>query len=268
TYQPIFLGESVRISLKPGESKTAGDIATLYALVNGAYDTDTEVYFTLYDEEYSNFYDEDLLVKLTLKPAPSISDMKVVVTNPTVKGATTKKETVDNAEVDVYQINDPSSIIAEFDFTLESGSFAYPLFAAVVLPAGSNGFSIINYEGCNTIIEAGETKHIIADVATSALEMGTIYHLMPAFGYGNQFIGFDTYHSYFRLTTAGVDDITVDTTLTFNGALLSAPSTAIEVFAINGTKVAEGYDILDTTTLAAGIYIARAAGKTLKFVVK
>lgn len=268
SYQPIFLGESIRISLKPGESKTAGDIATLYALVNGAYDTDTEVYFTLYDEEYSNFYDEDLLVKLTLKPAPSIRDLKVVATNPTVKGATTKKETVDNAEVDVYQINDPSSIIAEFDFTLESGSFAYPLFAAVVLPAGSNGFSIINYEGGNTILEAGETKHIIADVATNALEMGTIYHLMPAFGYGNQFIGFDTNRSYFRLTTAGVDDITVDTTLTFNGALLSAPSTAIEVFAINGTKVAEGYDILDTTTLAAGIYIARAAGKTLKFVVK
>lgn len=268
TYKPIFLGESVRISLKPGESKTFGEIATLYALANNTYETDTEVYFTLYDEEYSNFYNEDLLLKLTLKAAPSLRDMKYSATNPVIKGATTKKETVDNQELDVYQVNDPSSIITEFDFTLESGSFAYPLFAAVVLPAGAQGYAIVNYEGGNTILEPGETKHISADVATSAIEMGTVYHLMPAFGYGSNFIGFDTNRSYFRITTAGVDDITIDTTLTFNGTILSAPSTAIEVFALNGTKVAEGHDILDTTTLATGIYIARAAGKTLKFVVK
>lgn len=268
SYQPIFLGESTRISLKPGESKTISEIASLYALSNGDYSTDTEVYFSLFDEEYFNVYNQDVLLKLTLKAAPNIRDMGFTSTTPVIKGATTKKETLDDKEIDVYQINDPSSIIAEFDFTLTKGSFAYPLFAAVVLPAGAQGYAIVNYVGGNTILEPGQTKHLSADVAVNTLEMGTIYHLMPAFGYGNQFIGIDTNRSYFRLTTAGVDDITLDTALTFDGICLSAPSTEIEVFALNGAKVAEGYDILDTTSLATGIYIARAAGKTLKFVVK
>ncbi len=65
---------------------------------------------------------------------------------------------------------------------------------------------------------------------------------------------------------SGVGNIAETAALSYDGATVAAPGADIEIYAITGACVAKAHDAFDATRLPAGIYVVRAAGRTLKIV--
>lgn len=78
-----------------------------------------------------------------------------------------------------------------------------------------------------------------------------------------------------RITAAvsGVEEVTVETALAYDGRTITAPDSMIELYDLKGMKTSQGNDCLDVTRLPAGVYIAVATDSyghrtTLKILVK
>lgn len=56
--------------------------------------------------------------------------------------------------------------------------------------------------------------------------------------------------------------------ISFNGETVTCQDETIEIFAVNGMKIAEGTGAVSVADLESGIYIVRAAGETAKIMVK
>lgn len=69
---------------------------------------------------------------------------------------------------------------------------------------------------------------------------------------------------------ASVDNVTAapETAISFNGSEVTCEGTTIEIYALNGLKVAAGQGAVSTTGLTPGIYVAVANGNTIKIAVK
>ena len=83
--------------------------------------------------------------------------------------------------------------------------------------------------------------------------------------------GADINHAWKVLTVrpeeAGIADVVVkESHLAINGGMVIATGCSIEVYAIDGAKVATGVDAVDVSLLPSGVYVARtAAGDVIKF---
>ena len=65
-----------------------------------------------------------------------------------------------------------------------------------------------------------------------------------------------------------INDNAAGTCITFDGESIMANGRAIEVFDLNGVKIASGNDTLNTSTFAKGVYVARSGKSALKIIVK
>ncbi len=91
-------------------------------------------------------------------------------------------------------------------------------------------------------------------------------------------IGAPTYYTicYYDLPldidhSSGIGEIEADGTIdgiSFNGSIVSAPGSAIEVFNLQGMSVAQGFESLDLSGMTKGAYIIRANGKAAKIAIK
>lgn len=59
-----------------------------------------------------------------------------------------------------------------------------------------------------------------------------------------------------------------DAGFTFDGFTVNAPASDIEVYSMQGLRVAAGHDSLDLSGLENGVYVVRAAGKTAKIAIR
>ena len=267
TGQMAMLGESVAVTLNPGEEQTYSITTTMYALTN-QLDTssDTEMFFTFFDEMTYNAFLEDVDQDVIMHAAPAAPRLTASGA-PVIKGAAVKKESVAGQDVDVFQVTDTREIMVEGDITLSEGVFAYEFFAVVAVPS-TQGLALINYVGGPLVMNLGETRHFEANIATNVYNAETLYYLSFGMAYRNQLYQIDENMSYFRIIETGVEDVAAEHGLSYDGRMISALDTAIEIFNLNGQKVAEGFDAYDASTLAKGVYLVRAAGKTLKIAVK
>lgn len=270
-----MLGESIEVSLKPGESQTFEYLAELLQATQNL-PTGQTVYFTFFDESTYTFYADDVWIETTLKASPGIP-RPATKGAPTIRGAQTKIESVDGADVPVYQIYDSHEMIADCKVTLESGVFCNLLFACTILPT-PQGLSVVSYAGYPLEMEVGKEYDFTANIANSAYAADVVYSLMMGFDYmgqlaqvvsAGQTTGSEkTDTAYFRIVSTGVESVSADKGLSFNNGLVNAADADIEIFNTAGAKVAAGYNVFDTASLPAGVYIVRAAGKTIKIAVK
>ncbi len=271
--QIIMLGESVAVSLAPGESQEFDFLAEMYNLTQYP-PTGKEVYFTLFDEMTYTAYVDDIYLPTILNANPGVPRV-ATLDYPTIKGAQTKVETVDGEDVPVYQIMNSHEIITECKVTLEKGIFLNQLYACTILPS-PQGLAVVSVAGGPMEMELGKVYDFSANIANSGYEDGKVYYLMMGFDYLGQLAqvvaagveGDSAHTSYFRIVDSGVEDVVADKALSYDGGLINANNAAIEIFNTAGVKVAEGFNVYNTSSLAAGIYVVRAAGKTIKIAVK
>lgn len=70
--------------------------------------------------------------------------------------------------------------------------------------------------------------------------------------------------------SAGIDNIGTDnaSALSFTGSEVICEGSIIEIYSMNGTKVATGFGVVSTEGLGRGIYVASAGGSNIKIAVK
>lgn len=268
---PVLLGESIMITLKPGEKVTREWITDMYVMQSNFYlESDLEANLTFYDEYTSNFYLEDIFSNFTVRVPTSAPDI-VTYGIPRCPGSSRTMEDTENGKRVVYLINDPTKIDVTAQLQLKSGNFGYQVYACICEDTGSeNGLAIRDYGGHAMFFnEAGERQTFNTTLNFPAMEAGKTYMLMMGFGYNGGLVQIGPNYTYIRRGDAGVDDIVADNdSLSCDGrTVTSAAGKPITVYSIGGTGVAEGQGSVDVSTLAPGIYIARSGGASLKIAI-
>ncbi len=269
--QLMMLGESILLTLQPGETVTREWVTTIYSLSQyfNPY-TDTEVIFTFFDEETYNIYGEDIAKRVVLKPHPGLPRIETKY-KPSISNAHIDIVNVDGNYEFVYRIADKNDIQVKADIELKNGYFAYPMYACVTTPTDTNGqMALETYAGEVQILD---TPGQICKFSTSLAFPGAVpdktYYLMMGYGFGQDFVQIGPYYTTFTLASSGVEDVAIDTDeISFDGATVAAIGYHIEIFSIQGVKVAEGADRVETSLLAPGLYIVRAGDKSKKIVIK
>lgn len=265
-----FLGESVMVNLAPGEriTKTWSTGFTAMSQQAAYLTSDTEVVFTFYDESTGNMYTKDVLSQVTMHANPGAPMLKFD-SKPSIENARYDLSMGDNMEInEMYYVNDLSDLHIKAKFTLQSGVIQYPVVACVLSQDGEQ-YAIETYEGYNVFMsDKGQKHEFDTHVNFSQGEPGKVYYFTLAIVVNGNLQAI-TDLKKFTTETTGVDNVTsADKQLTYDGHSLKADGHAITVYNLQGSKVADGRDSIDTGVLAPGLYIARAGNETLKFTVK
>lgn len=266
-----FLGESMLVTLAPGEKVTKTWVTGFYALTEEAsyLNANTDMVFTLYDESTGNMYTDEVLEDVKLMASPGVADVTFNV-KPMVANAVRKHKVLgsDLKFRTRYYVNDLSDIHVQSTFTLEDGVIAYPVVACVVSEEGTQ-MAIDTYDG-NTIFmaDSGAQHQFDAHLSISQLDPDKTYYIVLAAIINGSFQPISSM-SEIALETTGVDDLfDEDKQLHYNGHTLTADGRTIVVYNAQGAKVLSGTDSVGTNALPRGIYVARAGDETLKFTVK
>ena len=266
-----FLGESMLVTLAPGEKVTKTWVTGFYALTEEAsyLNANTDMVFTLYDESTGNMYTDEVLEDVKLMASPGVADVTFNV-KPMVANAVRKHKVLgsDLKFRTRYYVNDLSDIHVQSTFTLEDGVIAYPVVACVVSEEGTQ-MAINTYDG-NTIFmaDSGAQHQFDAHLSISQLDPDKTYYIVLAAIINGSFQPISSM-SEIALETTGVDDLfDEDKQLHYNGHTLTADGRTIVVYNAQGAKVLSGTDSVGTNALPRGIYVARAGDETLKFTVK
>lgn len=267
----VMLGESVLLTLQPGETVTREWLTTLYSLSQYfSPSEDIQVQLSFFDEGTYNIYSDDILKDMTLKANPGMPRIETEY-RPMITNAEIKTENIDGNLQLYYIVSDKNDIAVKSSLILRSGYFAYPMYACVTSPAGENGqMAIETYAGDVRILDTpGEKCLFETRLSFPGAVPGKTYYMMMGYGYGQNFVQIGPYYSYFRLATSGVEDVATDTDgISFDGVTIGATGYDIDIFNLQGVKVASGRDTVETESLARGIYIVRAGDKSKKIVIK
>lgn len=265
-----FLGQSVLVTLAPGETMTKTWITDFTAMSQQAayLSTETDMIFTFYDESVGLMYTDDFIEQVRLKANPGMPQL-TYTKNPTITNARREFYSDDDMHVKyIYVVSDPSDMQIESAFTLKSGVLAYPIVACVTSLEGEQ-YAIETYNGYTLFMSRAGQKHDFSTVLNFAqAQPGKRYYLTMALvlPQGLQSIS-DLYE--FTIEDSGVDNITATgSEIVYSDGRLSAPGRDIAVYNLQGALVLSGTETVTTESLAAGVYIARAGGKTLKFTVR
>lgn len=269
---PGFLGESVLVSLAPGEriTKTWNTGFTALSQQAAYLTAETDMVFTLYDESTGNMYTDDILEEVTLHANPGMPglkfDQKLTLANATrsvlILDGPGKSHTR-------YFVNDLSDLHFESTFTLQSKMLAYPVVACVASQEGSQ-FAIEAYDGYTIFMsKVGEQHHFDTHVNFQQGETDKKYYFALAIIVNGNLQAVSDLTEFMVDPATGIDGPTADSKqLSLNGHKLEAAGRDIRVCNLQGVQVLSGRGSLDTATLPAGIYIARSGSETLKFTVK
>ncbi len=267
--QVVMLGESILLTVAPGETVTREWTTVLNSLSqNFVVDNDTEMYFTFFDEGNYNFYGDDITKRVIMKANPGAPTMSLV-RRPAIDGA---RQIFDlQAGGIIYEVNDASEMNVSTTVRLERGYFGYPLYAFVASPVEGDEtrMAIETYAGEVKIIDTeGQTAELETTVNFPAAIPGRNYFLMVGYAYGSDFVPIGPGYSVFRLKSSGIDNVISDNTIEYDGSTVTVPGCIIEILNMQGITVATGRDILGTDGIAPGVYIVRAADKSLKITIK
>ena len=276
--QPAFLGQSVYLTVDPGEEITHEWASELNAMSDaaGQLTADTRMYFSFFDEETYQYRNEQIYKAVTLKKNPGLPRLSFDDPAFTIEGAVDSEIEGEKVQIGantytVQVIENTSDMVVTANVTNDFGVMAYPLFATILLPPseGSDQAEILTYDGYPIFLNRGESAEFKTTVHFGQAQPNQIYLATLTMGVGSQLGQIVDYYVPFRLPASlGVEDVTIASQLAFNGSEIAAQGAQIEVYNLQGVKVAAGYEAVSIAHLSAGIYVAHAAGKTLKFAVK
>lgn len=267
-----LLGESIMVSLNPGETKEFEWITPLYAMSQ---------YFTV-DKPMPcqlAFFDEVTYglmsvagMPTVLQPNPGVPAI-VCDTPPVVVNATPKQEVVQDVNTIVFELDGREPIEVKADLLLRRGKFGYQVYACIASPDQDNPelIALETYSGYPMFFSAeGEKQEFNATISFPQGVIGQNYYLMMGYEYGSQLVQIGPYVSVFRYGASGVEDVCAEgSSLSYDGYNVGAPGHAITIYSLSGTAMTAGTDIVSVGALAPGIYIARTdGGKSLKITVK
>lgn len=238
-----FLGESIYLTVQPGEEVTR-EWTTSFALLQQilGFVTDTEFQFTFFDESTYNFYDQDLLKTVVMKPMLEYPEI-VMSGAPEIKGAEKVREKVDRQMLDVYVVKDRMNIDVQASFMLREGFFSYYMYAcacpAVFSSMGSYDVEILAYSGYPMVMETNEEALFNTVLAMPTAEPGKYYMLLMAYDIQGTLMPVSNMPIIFRLDNpSGVDEIT-------EGEMSAGP-----IYNLQGVSVGSDWD-----SLPSGLYI-------------
>lgn len=266
----VMLGESIFVSLKPGETIERTWDTDLYLLTQGfSVSQDTSVKLSFFDEATYNIYSDDIMKGYVMSPNPGAPSLEC--TGVTLLGHTPTDETVNGSTVSIYNLEDETEVEVMTGIQLNSGFCAYNIYACLTsteVDENSN-VAILNSVGHPMYIETSGGMPAIFDAKMdiSSTEPGKIYAIQMAIDYSQNLYSINGNPAFLRRITAGVDNIAADTAdnLVRKGDILTAAGNAdIQLYDMSGALVAAGNGELDLTPLAHGLYIARANGVSLK----
>ena len=266
-----FLGESVMVTLAPGEKMTKTWTTTFTALNQPAayLSSDTTMVFTFFDEATGNTRSEDFLEDVKMLANPGMPSLKFN-TQPTIVNATRKTKVFgsNGKSHTKFYVNNTSDLHIQSTFTLQGGLLAYPVVACIVSEEGTQ-LAIEAYDGYTIFMaNAGEQHQFDTHVNFSQADLGTKYYFTLAIIVNNNLQAISDLNEITIETPTGVDGIADGQSLAFDGNTLTAGGQDITVYNLQGARVISGNGSISTSALPAGMYIARSAGQTLKFTVK
>ena len=268
---PAFIGESILVTLAPGEKVSKTLVTDLTAMSQQAayLSATTDMVLSLYDESTGNLYTDQVFDNVKIQAYPGTPTLQfnqqLTVANATrvakVMGSNGKR-------VLKYYVSDMSDVHIQSTFTLQKGMIANPVVACIVSEEDSQ-MAIDAYDGYTIFMsEAGETHRYETHINFQKSEPDRKYYVVLAMIVNGGFMPVSSMYEIAAETT-GVDDIAAgDASLSFNGHTLTADGQTIQVCNAQGAEVLSGHGRLGTDTLPRGIYIARSAGQTLKFTVR
>lgn len=246
-----FLGQSIFVTVPPNSSIEREWTTPIFAMQGAPnVESDTEVYFTFFDEMTYNTYNADIMKPVTMRANPGPPSMMVNVA-PQIRNASLEKEVVNGVEEKVYQIVDKSNIDIVAYVYLNSGYCNYPVYACITSEDQNNpGYmSIDGYGGHNmTITNIGRRQRFRTSLDFSKGVPGKIYTLVMAYEYGQELQAIKGPSAYLRiLGSSGIDEVADD------GFSLSydKDSGLIKASSEGGIALLEVYDTAGKCVLSA-----------------
>lgn len=264
--QPALIGESIYLTVGPGKTETRSWTTFLYSLQQYfSVNEDTPAYLTFYDEGTYEVFSDDIMKPVMLKPNPGAP--RVVTSGaPRVTNAESS-DVGDDLQVN-YSIVDKHHVNVSAKVRLMSGIFGYTMYACLVDDDGM----LVAYNGYNvSMTKKNQLVNFSTTLDCANGVSGKTYALMMAYAYGSNMvqIGPGQARVTFKDESAGIDNVGADGgAIVFIGSEVVCADADIEIFNTQGAKVAEAHGSVDTSSLQAGVYVARAGARTLKFVVR
>lgn len=240
----IFLGESVFVSVKPGETVEKDWYTQLYALQQiQAPTADVQLQLGFFDESTYNFFLPNLEGNspgnpITLKKNPGVPKLELTSTS---LGGVPQTEKLNGQNILVYPVTDPSNIDVTSRFKLVEGYFAYNVMACVTQYGDETG-AIYAMSGQPMFLQPSVRPTTFKTTVHYANADPTqLYQMMMAY------VGPDGYYrlignaaTFFRVKSSGVNDLEQEEETVGDGTIYSLQGIAL------------GKDL---ETLPAGIYI-------------
>lgn len=209
-----FSGESILITLQPGETAVKDWISKFYNYGTetlASVSTDTEMTLTLYDPETGLTYD-GVSTEVTFKPNPGAATLQL--TNFTIVDA--PKTELDANGVHyyvVYEVNDLSKIPFRFGYKITKGYFDGAISFSVYKQDPTNPNNIIPVEEQiytdMPFAAKGTEKEVDIDINFSQGADDTVYFIYGIYTLGSRenFLG----QCPFICNPSGIDEIGIDT---------------------------------------------------------
>lgn len=247
--EAVILGESVLVSVEPGETVTKEWTSPLYTMSQYFSVGDgKDLYFTLFDESTYNIFDDKVWKPVRLNPNPGAPDI-ITKQPPVITNAEIQTEEINGHTYNIHKVTDPKNIVVDCDIQLRSGLFAYPVYACIVSIAEGDQLYVETYNGYDvTLMNPFEEHHFSTRVAFPDAQRNQVYFLLMGYAYNGGLMQIGPDVGYFRVVDeSGVDAPGVETE-NASGA----------IYNLQGMPVSSDWD-----NLPAGIYI-RGGKKEIK----
>lgn len=247
-----FLGESIMVTLAPGEQKSFSWTTSLF-LLQQYYEVteDTEFTLTFFDESTYNYDTENFRTVVTMHPNPGAPRLNC--TTPTVTNARIEAGVLDGKNTMYYFTSTPEDIQVSTTVELRSGLMAYPLYACIseMSQEYEGMLAVLNVGGHPVFMsERGEKLKFNTSVSYPGMVLDRRYYLSFVYEFGGQLVPVNDKYTFIFLegSSAGVDDVAVD-----------APAEA-EYYDLRGVRV--------RGELSPGIYLRRTPAGTEKVIIR
>lgn len=238
-----FMGESILLTVAPGETVVKTYTPSFYALSgSGAITSDTKLYLTMSEAESNTVLDDIVWKEVTMKPNPGAPTLKETAFSLT--DAKSSVESIFGQNMMVYTVMNKNAIGINAKFEIEKGYFGYPMYAMIMKDVEGRPGSIEEIARFSTgdiqFLEQGQT----GDFSTTVdFENGTdvLYYLRYYYIFGNYLNSASNSMLAFRIDTSGVKEIDEDTDGIFITRLPGEK--AFTVIAGAGIEMVEVYDV-------------------------
>lgn len=253
--QPCFQGESIFLTLQPGESVTREWVTDLAQFKQGAFGiSDVDLVFSFYNEQDGVYYTDIFAQDVVLKTTPEAPVLETA-SSPEIVNAQIENEFYLGAYRSVYQVEDKNNIEIAVDYQLLGGILAnwlyFTIYQEIKTEPGAFGsvifvgtpvfeteeFAMNTFE--KTVSLPGASKDTMYLVNFAYERNGNLYEV----GEG----------SLFRIVDkSGVESVSVEPS--------EAPA---EYFNLQGVKLSDSAE-----SLAPGIYIRRQGSTATKIQIR